>query len=88
MSHEIRTPINAIMGMNELILRESKEASTIEYAQNIASASESLLGIINDILDLSKIESGKMEVVPANYSLRTLITDCCKICLLYTSRCV
>lgn len=79
MSHEIRTPINAIMGMNELILRESKEASTIEYAQNIASASESLLGIINDILDLSKIESGKMEVVPANYSLRTLITDCCKM---------
>ena len=68
MSHEIRTPINAIMGMNELILRESEEASTIEYAQNIASASESLLGIINDILDLSKIESGKMEVVPANYS--------------------
>ncbi len=79
MSHEIRTPINAIMGMNELILRESKEASTIEYAQNIASASESLLGIINDILDLSKIESGKMEVVPANYSLRTLVTDCCKM---------
>lgn len=79
MSHEIRTPINAIMGMNELILRESEEASTIEYAQNIASASESLLGIINDILDLSKIESGKMEVVPANYSLRTLITDCCKM---------
>lgn len=79
MSHEIRTPINAIMGMNELILRESKEASTIECAQNIASASESLLGIINDILDLSKIESGKMEVVPANYSLRTLITDCCKM---------
>lgn len=54
MSHEIRTPINAIMGMNELILRESEEASTIEYAQNIAQASESLLGIINDILDLSK----------------------------------
>ena len=79
MSHEIRTPINAIMGMNELILRESKEASTIEYAQNIASASASLLGIINDILDLSKIESGKMEVVPANYCLRTLITDCCKM---------
>lgn len=79
MSHEIRTPINAIMGMNELILRESEEESTIEYAQNIASASESLLGIINDILDLSKIESGKMEVVPANYSLRTLITDCCKM---------
>lgn len=79
MSHEIRTPINAIMGMNELILRESEEASTIEYAQNIASASESLLGIINDILDLSKIESGKMEVVPANYSLRTLVTDCCKM---------
>lgn len=79
MSHEIRTPINAIMGMNELILRESNEASTIEYAQNIASASESLLGIINDILDLSKIESGKMEMVPANYSLRTLITDCCKM---------
>ncbi len=75
MSHEIRTPINAIIGMNEMILRESNEMETIKYAQNAAAASESLLSIINDILDFSKIESGKMELVEENYKLDAVIKN-------------
>ena len=75
MSHEIRTPINAVIGMNEMILRESKEDDTIKYAQNAAAASESLLSIINDILDFSKIESGKMELVNDNYKLDDVIKN-------------
>jgi len=76
MSHEIRTPINAVLGMNEMILRESKEDNILEYANNIQSASAGLLALINDILDISKIESGKMELVECEYSLFNLLKDC------------
>jgi len=76
MSHEIRTPINAVLGMNEMILRESKEENVLEYANNIQSASAGLLALINDILDISKIESGKMELVQGEYSLFGLLKDC------------
>ncbi len=69
MSHEIRTPINAILGMNEMILRESKESNIISYSENVKTAGNTLLGIVNDILDFSKIEAGKMELLPVNYSL-------------------
>ncbi len=75
MSHEIRTPINAVMGMNEMILRESAEPDTLEYARNIQNASKTLLVIINDILDFSKIESGMMELVEKPYALGTLLQD-------------
>ena len=75
MSHEIRTPINAVIGMNEMILRESKENNIIKYAQNAAAASESLLSLINDILDFSKIESGKMELIEETYHLDELIKN-------------
>ncbi len=75
MSHEIRTPINAVMGMNEMILRECQTDAVRGYALNIQSASQNLLGIINDILDFSKIESGKMELVKEDYQLSTLIND-------------
>ena len=75
MSHEIRTPINAIMGMDEMILRESKEPATIEYAQNLQHAAKSLLGLINDILDLSKIEAGKMEIISVEYHLSSILND-------------
>ena len=75
MSHEIRTPINAIMGMDEMILRETKESSTFEYAQNLQNAAKSLLGLINDILDFSKIEAGKMEIIPVEYHLSSLLND-------------
>lgn len=75
MSHEIRTPINAVLGMNEMIIRESKDEQITEYAQNVKSAGNSLLGIINDILDFSKIEAGKMEILPVKYHLGSMIND-------------
>ncbi|MCI7132045.1 MAG: ATP-binding protein [Lachnospiraceae bacterium] len=75
MSHEIRTPINAIIGMNEMILRESRERRILRYAGNIKSASKSLLALINDILDFSKVESGKMEIIEANYQISSLLND-------------
>ena len=75
MSHEIRTPINAVLGLDEMILRESTEPQILSYAQNIQSSGKSLLSIINDILDFSKIEAGKMEIIPVDYDLSTTITD-------------
>lgn len=75
MSHEIRTPINAVLGMNAMILRESTESAIREYALDIQNAGQSLLSLINDILDLSKAESGKLEILPQEYDLGTLIHD-------------
>ena len=75
MSHEIRTPINAVLGMNEMILRESEEPSIIEYSENIRTAGATLLGIVNDILDFSKIDAGKMDIIPVNYDLSSVIND-------------
>lgn len=75
MSHEIRTPINAVLGMDEMILRETKEQNIKEYAMDIYMAGQTLLSLINDILDFSKIESGKMEIVPVEYDISSLIHD-------------
>lgn len=75
MSHEIRTPINAILGMNEMVLRESGEENIREYAENIKSSGRTLLSIINSILDFSKIEDGKMEIEEADYDMATMISD-------------
>ncbi|MCR5833324.1 MAG: response regulator [Selenomonadaceae bacterium] len=75
MSHEIRTPINAVLGMNEMILRESKSQDILEYSTNIQSAGRTLLTLINSILDFSKIEDGKMEIVPVRYEIIPLIDD-------------
>lgn len=75
MSHEIRTPINAILGMNEMILRECNDSEIISYAENIKTSGSTLLGIINDILDFSKIEAGKIEIIPVDYDLSSLIND-------------
>ncbi len=75
MSHEIRTPMNAIIGMDEMIIREAKDTKINKYALDIRSASKTLLSIINDILDLSKIESGKMEIVPVEYESAAVFTD-------------
>ena len=75
MSHEIRTPINAVLGINEMILRESSEKNILEYSENINAAGKTLLGIINDILDFSKIEAGKLEIIEADYNLSSLIND-------------
>ncbi|MCR4818508.1 MAG: response regulator [Fretibacterium sp.] len=75
MSHEIRTPINAVLGMNEMIQRESSEENVLEYSENIRTAGSTLLGLINDILDFSKIEAGKMEIIPVDYDLSSVIND-------------
>ncbi len=75
MSHEIRTPINAVLGMDEMILRESREKDIIAYASDIRSAGRTLLSLINDILDFSKIEEGKMEIIPTQYDLSSLVGD-------------
>ncbi|MCR5255279.1 MAG: response regulator [Acetatifactor sp.] len=75
MSHEIRTPINAIMGMNEMVLRESEDPNVRFYSINIKRASETLLAIINGILDFSRIESGKMEIVNSVYKLKPLLDE-------------
>ena len=75
MSHEIRTPINAVLGMNEMILRESKDDQILEYSSNIKSAGNTLLSIINNILDFSKIEDGKMSLVPVEFDFAELISS-------------
>ncbi|MBD5487374.1 MAG: DegV family EDD domain-containing protein [Lachnospiraceae bacterium] len=75
MSHEIRTPINTIIGLNEMILREDISDEIAENAINIQNASKMLLTTINDILDLSKIESGNMEIVPAQYEISAMFSD-------------
>ena len=75
MSHEIRTPINAVLGLNEMILRESKEQNIIEYANDISSSGNQLLNLVNDILDFSKIEAGKVELIAVSYNVASLIND-------------
>ena len=75
MSHEIRTPINAVLGMNEMILRECSDDNIIAYAESIKIAGGTLLGLINDILDFSKIEAGKLEILPIEYDLSSVLND-------------
>jgi signal transduction histidine kinase/ActR/RegA family two-component response regulator len=75
MSHEIRTPMNAIIGFSEVLLRRDLPADALEYTKNIKRAGVSLLSIINNILDISKIEAGKMEITEYEYALDSLIQD-------------
>ena len=75
MSHEIRTPINAVLGMNEMVLRECEDQNIIAYSESIRSAGNTLLGLVNNILDFSKIEAGKMEITPVEYDLSSVIND-------------
>ena len=75
MSHKIRTPINAIVGMNEMILRESNSPEIVGYAQNSAAAAETLLSLVNDIRDFSKIESGKFALAEETYMLDDVIKN-------------
>ena len=75
-SHEIRTPINGILGIDEMLLRDSNDETVLGYAKDIQSAGQTLLSIVNNILDISKIESGKMEIIPVEYELSKVLNDC------------
>ncbi len=75
MSHELRTPINTILGLNELILRESQEEAVKEYARDIRQAGNILLALVSDILDFSKIEADKMELTEGIYDVSSLLND-------------
>ena len=75
MSHEIRTPINAILGMDEMIIRQTGDKKLLQYAHSIKSSANSLLGLVNDILDFSAIEAGKLKLKNEPYNLSTLLTD-------------
>lgn len=75
MSHEIRTPLNAMLGMNELIMQDTEEENIRVYASNIQSAGRTLLALINDVLDFSKIENGKLEIEVSDYSLSSVLND-------------
>ncbi|MBO4216517.1 MAG: DegV family EDD domain-containing protein, partial [Clostridia bacterium] len=75
MSHEIRTPINTIVGLNEMILREDVSDEVAEDAANIQAASKMLLHLINDILDMSKLESGNMQLTPTTYYIGDTLSE-------------
>ncbi|MCR5546440.1 MAG: response regulator [Lachnospiraceae bacterium] len=75
MSHEIRTPLNAILGMDEIIMRETTDDEIYRHASDIKSAGQTLLGLINDILDSSKLEAGKIDIIPVEYDITSLIND-------------
>lgn len=75
MSHEIRTPMNAIVGLADLIKEESKGRKIYQFATDIRNASENLLGVVNNVLDLSKIETCKLELENSEYSLNTVVEE-------------
>lgn len=75
MSHEIRTPMNAIIGLNDVIMEECEDTEIYAYAKDVQSAAKNLLTIINDILDLSKVEAGKMELVKVNYYIKAMVDE-------------
>ncbi len=75
MSHEIRTPINAMLGFNEMIMRESNDPEITKYAANVNSSGRLLLGLVNDVLDFSRIEAGKTEIIPVEYDVSSMIND-------------
>ena len=72
MSHEIRTPMNAILGFSQLLRDEAQTPRAMQYAKAISSAGENLMGLINDVLDLSKIEAGRVELRPETMDVREL----------------
>nr|MCR5624860.1 response regulator [Lachnospiraceae bacterium] len=75
MSHEIRTPINAILGMNEMILRENDNKEIEEYSRSIKSSGKMLLMLVNDVLDFTKIESGRLEIKEADFLMPEMLID-------------
>lgn len=83
-SHEIRTPINAIIGVDEMILRDYEEPQILEYAESIKAASHSMLELVSNILDISKIEAGKMKLVEKDYNVKKFFDE---LISLYSPQC-
>jgi signal transduction histidine kinase/ActR/RegA family two-component response regulator len=79
MSHEIRTPLNAVIGLSDIELRKKLDPDTFQAIRKIRSSGTTLLGIINDILDISKIEAGNFEIIPAEYSTAALLSDAARL---------
>ncbi|MBR5116687.1 MAG: fatty acid-binding protein DegV, partial [Lachnospiraceae bacterium] len=75
MSHEIRTPVNTILGLNEMIMREANSDEVVNDARSVQGAGRMLLALINDILDMSRIESGKMELVEGPYAPADVLSE-------------
>lgn len=75
MSHEVRTPINAMLGFNEMIMKETQESQTAEYAVNVKAAGTALISIINDIFDFTNMEASRLELSHSTYSTRELLQD-------------
>lgn len=73
MSHEVRTPINTILGLNEMVMRTTTNSEVLEYSADIAEAGDTLLTLVNDILDISKAESGKLSIMPVQYDSSALM---------------
>ncbi|MCR4604632.1 MAG: response regulator [Eubacterium sp.] len=74
-SHEIRTPINAIMGMNEIIIREANNQQIERYAREIKDSSRTLLSLVNDLLDSSRLDADKLKIIPVEYDISSTISD-------------
>lgn len=79
MSHEIRTPINAVLGMDEMIIRDALDPVILNYAKDIDMAGKQLLSLVNDVLDLAKMEDGKFDLEYSDYQIYSVLYDCAKI---------
>jgi signal transduction histidine kinase/DNA-binding response OmpR family regulator len=75
MSHEIRTPLNAIIGIAEILLQKKQDAETYADLERIQHSGSGLLGIVNDVLDISKIETGNLELIPVDYMVSSMVND-------------